>query len=295
MELVALDPHGASDVLAALDAHERRQGVPRLEAAERRRLAARASGGGDPAEDPERWVPHTVGGWYLGLRTPPDGGPVAEAGRLDGGPVTALLDAAASVAAGRLWLRDADPVDVAAAAERGWTTRRTLLVLGRPLTPDPTAVAPPAGLRLRRLGEVGAGPVAALLMRAYDEPRRTGLVEADPGAGPWTVERFRRVATVSLAAPEDLLVAVDPEGAPVGAHWTGRRAGGMGEVFNLAVDPSWKGRGLGSWLLTAGLMHLSGLGLREVVLWVDRENAPARALYARAGFVERGRDVAIGR
>jgi predicted GNAT family acetyltransferase len=32
-----------------------------------------------------------------------------------------------------------------------------------------------------------------------------------------------------------------------------------------------------------------------VVLWVDMANAPARALYARAGFTERGWDVALER
>ena len=294
MELVALDPRGAAAALDALDAHERRDGVPRLEAAERRRLAAHASGAGPVTADRAGWTPHTVDGWYLGLRTTHGGGAIGEAGRLDGGPVAAPLAAATAAGAGRVWLRGADPADVTAAVGRGWRPRRTLLVLARPLA-DAAVDTAPTGLGFARLADVGAAPVAVLLERAYESPRRDGLVEADPGAGPWTAERFDRVASAALSDPEDLLLAIDDAGALVGALWTGRRAGGVGEVFNLAVDPAWGGRGVGAWLLAAGLAHLAGLGMREVILWVDRDNTPARSLYERAGFVERGRDVALER
>lgn len=294
MELEPLDPRGAAAVLAALDALELRHGVPRIEAAERRRFAAHASGStAGSSERAAGWTPHAVDGWYLGLHAS-HGGRVGELGRLDGGPVAAPLAAATAAGAARVWLRGADPTDLEAAVD--WTERRRLLVLGRPLAgADTDAVAPPTGLRLAPLADVGGEAVAALLTRAYEAPRRNGLVEADPDAGPWTTERFARVAAVALAAPEDLLLAVDDVGRLVGAHWTGRRAGGVGEVFNVAVDPARGGRGVGAWLLAAGLAHLAALGLREVVLWVDRDNAPARALYARAGFVERGRDVALER
>ena len=299
MDVVALDARGAAEVLERLAALEHRHGVPRLEAAERRRLAAHASGSapGRAATDRSGWAPHAIDGWYLGVRARPDGPTVGEAGRLDSGDVTAPLAAAAAAGADRVWLRGAAPADVAAAGDRGWRPQRTLLILARDLAgPGGAAeVAPPEGLRLAPLAAVGAGPVAGLLERAHDGPRRDGLVEADPEAGPWTAERFDRAAAVALADPTDLLLAVDNDGALVGAHWTGRRAAGSGEVFNLAVDPASGGRGIGTWLLAAGLAHLAGLGMHEVVLWVDRDNTPARGLYARAGFVERGRDVALER
>ncbi len=84
-----------------------------------------------------------------------------------------------------------------------------------------------------------------------------------------------------------------PDDRPVGAQWLRRRTSGVGEVFNLAVAPGAVGRGVGAWLLTAGLHRLADLGHRRAILWVDAANAPARRLYARTGFVPIGRDVAV--
>ena len=187
---------------------------------------------------------------------------------------------------------------MAPAEAAGWHERRRLLILGRDLVDvgaDVSGPEAPRGLHLAPLAEVGPAAVARLLDRAYAGPRSAGLVEADADAGPWTAERFTRVAAVALADTADLLLAVDGDGALAGAHWTGRRAGGVGEVFNLAVDPDHIGRGIGAWLLAAGLAHLVRLGHHAAVLWVDHANAPARALYARAGFTELGWDVALAR
>lgn len=58
----------------------------------------------------------------------------------------------------------------------------------------------------------------------------------------------------------------------------------IGHVMNLAVDPSYRGRGLGAELLQAGLAYLKGLGARQVELEVRTENEPAIRLYRRFGF-----------
>ena len=290
---VELDPRGAAEVLAVLDRLEAASTVPRIEAAERRRLVARAEG--VVASPDHAWTPRLVDGWYLGLRTRTgDAAVIGETGRLGDGTVAAPLATADAAGAVRVWLRGGDPDDVTAADAAGWRVRRALLVLGRDLS-DVAALPAPDGLRLVAAQQVEPAAVAELLDLAYAGPRRDGLVEADPDAGAWTVERFARVAAVALDDPSDLLVAVDDDGRVVGVHWTGRRAGAVGEVFNLAVDPACAGRGVAAWLLGAGLAHLRAAGHREVVLWVDERNAPARALYERAGFAERGRDVALGR
>jgi len=49
------------------------------------------------------------------------------------------------------------------------------------------------------------------------------------------------------------------------------------------------GRGLAHRLLDLHLRRLAGFGLRTVFLEVDEDNAPARRLYAGAGFGEVGR------
>lgn len=306
-----LDARGAAEVLAALDRLEADGVVPRVEAAERRRLVAAAGRG--PVADPKRsagsaWASHRLDGWYLGLRTVPTrpdapdapaagdrGGAVGEAGRLSDGPIGPVLATAAEAGAGRVWLRGTSDDDVAAAAASGWGPARTLLVLGRALptaTPAPQPALPP-GLHLLPAGRADLEAVAGLLARAYDGPRRTGLVEEDGDAGPWSEARLAGLARVALADPTDLLVVADAAGRPVGVHWTGRRAHGVGEVVNLAVDPGSGRAGLGRWLLDAGLAHLAATGHHTVILWVDERNLPARELYGRAGFAEQGRDVAL--
>jgi ribosomal-protein-alanine N-acetyltransferase len=68
-----------------------------------------------------------------------------------------------------------------------------------------------------------------------------------------------------------------------------RRAGDEAEVLVVLVDPSLRGLGVGQRLMDGHLQNLLRAGVRRVFLEVDENNAPARALYARFGFVEAGR------
>jgi ribosomal-protein-alanine N-acetyltransferase len=68
-----------------------------------------------------------------------------------------------------------------------------------------------------------------------------------------------------------------------------RIAAGEAEILSVAVASSRRGRGLGRKLLDLHLRRLAGLGASAVFLEVDEDNAPARKLYARAGFRDVGR------
>jgi [ribosomal protein S18]-alanine N-acetyltransferase len=68
-----------------------------------------------------------------------------------------------------------------------------------------------------------------------------------------------------------------------------RLAAGEAEILSIAVAPRQRGRGLARPLLDLNLRRLAGLGARTVFLEVDEHNAPARALYRRAGFSDVGR------
>ena len=68
-----------------------------------------------------------------------------------------------------------------------------------------------------------------------------------------------------------------------------RIAAGEAEILSVAIAPAWRGRGLARPLLDLHLRRLAGLGARAVFLEVDEHNAPARALYRRAGFSDVGR------
>jgi mycothiol synthase len=70
----------------------------------------------------------------------------------------------------------------------------------------------------------------------------------------------------------------------LGFHWTKQHSAELGEVYVVAVDPAAQGRGLGRALTAAGLAHLGSLGVRRIILYVESDNAPAIATYARLGF-----------
>ena len=75
---------------------------------------------------------------------------------------------------------------------------------------------------------------------------------------------------------------------PIGFVLT-RTAADEAEVLTLAVAASARGRGIGRLLLDEVMRRLYFDRVRSVFLEVDEGNAPALALYRRAGFHEVGR------
>jgi ribosomal-protein-alanine N-acetyltransferase len=76
---------------------------------------------------------------------------------------------------------------------------------------------------------------------------------------------------------------------PAGGFLLMRVAADEAEILTLAVAPEarWQGRAAG--LLRAAAGQAAVGGARALFLEVAADNAPARALYAQAGFVEVGR------
>jgi len=303
VEVHDADPRAAAAFLAGLEAAS---GIPPVDEDEQRRLA-----GEPPVRDPGwAWAGHlvvadgvTVG--YAGVRTPPSGiGGCAARVDLavdrthpDVQPVLAAAlvhlrsHADASRAAGvEAWLRGASPAELATAGAQGFRERSRLHVLGadaRALADAvPAAPAVPDGLELRTFDPEAPGDadaVVRLLMRAY--PERAG----------WYADGFAVLLGSAWFRPEDLLLlrSAEPDGQLLALHWMKRRGGGVGEVYNLAVDPDAQGHGLGPPMLDAGLAHLVAVGCREVVLWVDAANPRAIALYRSRGFTHRWDDVSL--
>ena len=94
--------------------------------------------------------------------------------------------------------------------------------------------------------------------------------------------------------PEGFFVA-ERAGELVGFHWTKVHDGQppFGEVYVVGVSPRAQGGGLGKRLTLAGLHHLAGQGLDEVVLYVEADNAPAIAIYSRLGFTHAPEDTHV--
>jgi mycothiol synthase len=73
-------------------------------------------------------------------------------------------------------------------------------------------------------------------------------------------------------------------GRLAGFCWTKVHPARVGEIFVIATDPHFGGRGLGRGLTVAGLNSLSQRGCTTGMLYVDESNTTARALYDHLGF-----------
>ncbi len=64
----------------------------------------------------------------------------------------------------------------------------------------------------------------------------------------------------------------------------------LGEIYVIAVDPKFHGRGLGKALTLAGLAHLYSVGIATSMLYVESDNTAAVATYEKLGFSVGRRD-----
>ncbi len=67
----------------------------------------------------------------------------------------------------------------------------------------------------------------------------------------------------------------------------------IGEIYVIAVNPSFQGRELGARLAIAGLTHCANIGCNVGMLYVDADNTPARKMYENLGFVTHQQDRAF--
>lgn len=87
----------------------------------------------------------------------------------------------------------------------------------------------------------------------------------------------------------DGLRLYEEDGRLVGSCWTKIHRDSdppMGEIYVIAVDPDFHGRGLGRSLTMAGLDWLARAGLSVGMLYVDDNNTAAVSLYRSLGFTE---------
>ena len=196
----------------------------------------------------------------------------------------------------RVWSHGDRPEARALAAATGYRVVRELLQLRVQLSAAPpetegAAEGFPDGVTLRAF-RPGADDAEWLRLNARafaHHPEQGRMTQADLEA---------RMAE-SWFDPAGFLIA-EADGAGdgrvmVGFHWTKIHDDGLGEIYVLGVDPDRHGGGLGGALSRAGLRHLRAAGVKEVQLYVEGDNAPALAVYHRAGFTTYARDVMYAR
>ena len=107
--------------------------------------------------------------------------------------------------------------------------------------------------------------------------------------GGWTIDTFRHRQQEDWFDPAGFRI-LDLDGRMAGFCWTKVHEPAastderLGEIYVIAVDPDFHGRGLGRELTLAGLDHLAGRGIGTAMLYVDADNLPAVRLYEQLGF-----------
>jgi mycothiol synthase len=199
---------------------------------------------------------------------------LAEASLGGGDPVTA-------------WSHNDHPAAAVLAERHGLRRARELWVMRRPASEPLPELVVPDGVTVRgyRDGPDGGDRDEVLRVNAaaFAHHPEQGSMDADDLAARMSESWFD---------PAGLLVADGGDGL-LGFHWTKQHGAELGEVYVVAIDPDAQGRGLGRVLTLAGLQHLAGLGVREVLLYVESDNAPAVRVYAGLGFTHAAEDTHV--
>ena len=166
------------------------------------------------------------------------------------------------------------------AATLGMASHRSLLQMRRPL---------PLEGAIRRYGDLVTRPFKP----GIDDQRwldvNNAAFEWHGEQGGWDLPTLhQRIAEPWFTTEGFLLHEIDGELA--GFCWTKLHPAddatphAVGEIYVIAVHPSFHGRGLGRALTVAGLNHLHSVGAREGMLYVDGANTSAVRLYESLGF-----------
>lgn len=109
---------------------------------------------------------------------------------------------------------------------------------------------------------------------------------AHPEQGAWTSEVLQSREREPWFDPHGFLLH-DENHQLAGFCWTKLHPETepvLGEIYVIAVDPQFAGRGLGRALTVAGLQHLTSVGAAIGMLYVDAQNALAVSMYSALGF-----------
>jgi mycothiol synthase len=204
---------------------------------------------------------------------------------------TALVSRLVELSGGsglRVWAHGDDAAAGLLSEQLGFTRVRDLWQMRRRLDLPiaPPAYPPDVHVRTFEVGQDEAAWVRVNAEAFADHPEQGAITEDDLRqriAEPW----FDPLGFFLAVRGTDVL----------GFHWTKvhpatpTQPDPLGEVYAVGVSPAAQGLGLGKALTTTGLLHLRAIGLREVLLYVDGDNAAAIAVYEKLDFTRHTLDV----
>ena len=132
-------------------------------------------------------------------------------------------------------------------------------------------------LRIRSFTRADLDPVSELEVRTFSEPWRRE-----------SFERLLEVPSVIVRVVDDPAAAAPGRSTLIG-YGIVLVAADQGELANIAVVATYRGRGVGRLLLNDLLERARAAGVRQLFLEVRVSNEAALRLYASAGFEEVGR------
>jgi ribosomal protein S18 acetylase RimI-like enzyme len=190
------------------------------------------------------------------------------------------------------------PLPEAVAATKDWYRRRAL----PPMIVVPAVLhqGPPPGPLENLLAERGwlprPGPAIVMTSAIADIPARQGpdvRLDPEPDESWLALYRYRGqelppiARTLLMSAPWQAFASVRQDGRVVACgriSVAGDPGEQWGAITAVEVDPGCQRQGLGAALTSALAAAAAGRGARRVLLQVETDNAPARALYSRCGF-----------
>lgn len=131
------------------------------------------------------------------------------------------------------------------------------------------------------------GRLGALLVRLHNEldPKRFIPATAQ------TEENYGWFLGTQIKKPDVFVYVAETEGKVVGYAYGGMEGmdymalrGPAGALYDIVVDPAYRGKGIGRQLLTSALTTLRERGAPRVVLSTAQGNEAAQRLFESAGF-----------
>jgi ribosomal protein S18 acetylase RimI-like enzyme len=178
------------------------------------------------------------------------------------------------------------PIFTGAGFHQNTRTRMRRSLVG--YTPRPVHLPP--GIFLRHPRPADEDAVTLLAYRNYADTVDREMVSISREQAASTIGPMFQSA-YSRFAPECSFLAEDAQGQLVADILLGA----MGEpeerliwVLDISLAPVWRGRGLGTALMSSAIAAAQAHGYAEIGLIVTCGNAPAQALYRAFGFAEYG-------
>ena len=131
------------------------------------------------------------------------------------------------------------------------------------------------------------GRLGAMLVRAHHDFDPQRFIPATPD----TPQGYASFLSTQLDRPDLVTLVAEADGELLGYSYAGVEGtdymslrGPAGILYDIVVDPAYRGRGVGRQLLDATLSALEARGAPRVLLSTAEQNESAQRLFDRAGF-----------